>query len=341
VTRRLIFATQVVDPADPVLGATVAKLKALAERVDELVVLADRAVDGSLPENCRVHVFGSLSQAGRVRRFLAALERELSPRPLAFVAHMVPRYVLLAAPLARPRRVPVLLWFTHWKPSRTLVVAERLSTAILSVDRRSFPIRTGKVVPIGHGIDTHAFAYFERPASSPLRAVSLGRTSPAKGYATIAHAARLAGVEFEVRGTSGTAEERAEADRLRTLGVAVLDPIPYTDVPAFLESRDVLVNNMREGALDKIVYEAAATGMPVLASNSGFDDLLPPELRFAREDTAGLADRLRQLAEVDRNALGLELRSVVLDRHSAGHWADGLLAAAEPAPRAVERGRSE
>ncbi len=227
--------------------------------------------------------------------------------------------------------MPVLLWFTHWKPSRTLVVAERLSTAILSVDRRSFPIRSGKVVAIGHGIDTDAFAYVERPASSPLRAVSLGRTSPAKGYETIAHAARLAGVEFEVRGTSGTAEERAEADRLRALGVPVLDPVPYTEVPALLASRDVLVNNMREGALDKIVYEAAATGMPVLASNSGFDDLLPPELRFAREDAAGLADRpaLASSTEVDRRcARGSSGYGRASCSRSpsvpAGHWADAI-----------------
>ena len=128
-----------------------------------------------------------------------------------------------------------------------------------------------------------------------------------------------------MRGTSGTGEERGEADRLRALGVSVLDPVPYTEVPILLASRDVLVNNMREGALDKIVYEAAATGMPVLASNSGFDDLLPPELRFAREDVSGLADRLRALGEIDRNALGRELRGVVLARHSADHWADRLL----------------
>ncbi len=187
------------------LGATVAKLRALAERVDELVVLADRAVEG---------VAAGELPCPRLRLALAGGPRSALPdgaragalaAPLAFVAHMVPRYVLLAAPLARPRRVPVLLWFTHWKRSRTLVVAERLSTAILSVERRSFPIGSGKVAAIGHGIDTEAFAYVERPASSPLRAVSLGRTSPAKGYETIAHAARLAGVEFEVRGTSGTA----------------------------------------------------------------------------------------------------------------------------------------
>jgi glycosyltransferase involved in cell wall biosynthesis len=326
---RLIFATQVVDPADPVLGATVPKLRALAERVDELVVLADHAVEGALPANCRVRRFGSPTQAARVRLFVDGLAHELRPRPAAFVAHMVPRYALLAAPLALPARVPILLWFTHWKRSRTLVAAERVSTAVLSVDRRSFPLDSRKVVAIGHGIDISTFACAPRPShGGPLRAVALGRTSPAKGYETIARAAELAGVELEIRGVSGTAEERAERERLRALGAQVLDPVPYSEVPALLATKDVLVDNMREGALDKVVYEAAASCLPVLASNSGFDDVLPPELRFAREDAAGLADALRRLQTVDRNALGAELRRRVEARHSAEHWADGLLEAA-------------
>ena len=129
----------------------------------------------------------------------------------------------------------------------------------------------------------------------PLRAVALGRTSPAKGYETIARAAELAGVELEIRGTSGTAEERDERERLVALGAHVLDPVPYSDVPALLAVKDVLVDNMREGALDKVVYEAAATCLPVLASNSGFDDVLPPELRFARHDPEDLAEKLRAL----------------------------------------------
>jgi len=69
--------------------------------------------------------------------------------------------------------------------------------------------------------------------------------------------------------------------------------------------------------------------MPVLASNSGFDDLLPPELRFGREDPAGLADALRRLRTVDRNALGAELRAGVEARHSAEHWAERLLEVAQ------------
>jgi len=330
--RRLIIATQAVDPADPVLGATVPKLRALAARVDELVVLADHAVGGVLPENCRVHLFGSPSQAGRVRLFTAGLVRELRPRPLAFVAHMVPRYAILAAPVTLPARVPILLWFTHWKRSRTLVLAERLSAAVLSVDRRSFPLESGKVHAIGHGIDTDVFACAERVAAAgPLRAVALGRTSPAKGYEVIARAAELAGVELEIRGTSGTAEEREERDRLVRLGARVLDPVPHREVPALLATKDVLVDNMREGALDKVVYEAAAACLPVLASNSGFDDVLPPELRFPRQDAEALAERLRALATVDRNALGRELRARVVERHSVERWAERLLAVAEAA----------
>ena len=324
-SRRLIVATQVVDPEHPFLGATVAKLRALAARLDELVVLADGGVAGVLPDNCRLHLFGPGSREQRARRFLASLNAELSPRPLAVLAHIVPLYALLASPLVRPRRVPLLLWFTHWKPSRTLVLAERVSTAVLSVDRRSFPLGSGKLVAIGHGIDTDHFACVERRPGTRLRAVSLGRTSPAKGLETIARGAELAGVELEVYGPSTTDEERAERARLLRLGVRVEEPLPYTRVRDLLARRDVLVNNMREGALDKVVYEAASTCMPVLASNSGFDDLLPPELRFARDDPVELAAKLRWLADVDRTPLGRTLRQRVEAGHSASHWAERVL----------------
>ena len=62
---RLVVVTQEVDPASPVLGATVPKLRALAARVDELVVIADSAVEGVLPDNCRVRSFRSSTKAGR------------------------------------------------------------------------------------------------------------------------------------------------------------------------------------------------------------------------------------------------------------------------------------
>src|SRR5437899_9012779 len=156
--RRVAFITQRVDPDHPALAATIPKIAALAALVDEVVVLTDSAVEEVLPPNCRVRTFRARSKAGRGVRFEVALARELPGlRGGAVVAHMCPIYAVLAAPLARPLRIPVLLWFTHWRASRLLQLAERVSSAVTSVDERSFPLPSRKVRAIGHGIDLAEF----------------------------------------------------------------------------------------------------------------------------------------------------------------------------------------
>ena len=321
----LIFVTQQVDPEHTVLAAAVPKIRALAKRFDEVVVAAAGAAPGALPENCRVVSYGAAGRLERGRSYASALNRELARKPVAVLVHMTPLLAVLAAPLARPRGVPVLLWFTHWKRSRTLVLAERVSSAVLTVERRSFPLASPKVVAIGHGIELERFPCTRREPAGQLRVLALGRTSPAKGYETIVRAAALAGVDLELRGPSFTEEERVERARLEALGARVEEPVPYAEVPALFFRKDVLVNNMREGALDKVVYEAAATCMPVLASNSGFDDVLPLDLRFSREDVDELAAKLVRLRGIDRNELGIGLRAAVEERHSVDHWADEVL----------------
>src|SRR5205085_10439973 len=121
--------------------------------------------------------------------FERALARELRGAD-AVVAHMVPLYAVIAAPLVRPRRIPLALWYTHWKAHAVVRAAEKVCTHILSVDRRSFPLPSAKVHAIGHGIDLREFSCTETPPG-PLRALVLGRYSPAKGLETILEAAEL------------------------------------------------------------------------------------------------------------------------------------------------------
>jgi glycosyltransferase involved in cell wall biosynthesis len=317
--RRLIFATQKLDPEDPVLAATVPMVRALAARVDELVVLCDSAVASAVPANARVREFGARTQAERGARFTAALARELRPRPIGVVAHMVPLYAVLAAPLVRPLRISLVLWYTHWKGHAVVRAAEKVCTAIASVDERSFPLPSRKVHAIGHGIDLDEFTCTEAPGGEQLRALVLGRYSPAKGIETILRAAELAGAHVEAHGSDAS----FEAYKRGLAGTAELGgPVPRSEVPALFARSHVLINNMRAGAPDKVVYEAAASCLPVLASNPVFDDLLPPELRFDRDDPEGLAERLRTLDRRRRP----ELRELVAHNHSVAHWADGLLA---------------
>ncbi|MDQ5822173.1 MAG: glycosyltransferase family 4 protein [Actinomycetota bacterium] len=336
--RRLVFATQQVDPAHPALAATVPKLAALARRLDELVVLADAAVPGVLPENCRVHTFGSRGKLGRGLRFEAALARELRPRPLAVVAHMAPIFAVLAAAPARAARVPVALWYTHWHASPTLRVAERLCNAILSVDRRSFPLQSNKVHAIGHGIDLTEFECAEHAANGTLRALALGRYSPAKGLDVVLRALRLAvdrgaDVRLEAHGpVMSPLEHQHRAELERLVGeldlaerVELGEPVPRAEIPRLFARSDLLVNNMRAGAPDKVVYEAAASCLPVIASNPIFDAFLPPELRFERDDPGSLADRLVDFRPVP----GRELRAKVERDHSVETWAERLLEVVE------------
>ena len=340
--RRFVFITQQVDPAHPALAATVPKVAALAALVDEVVVLADGAVPGVLPENARVRTFRASRKLGRGVRFEVALARELRGlREGAVVAHMCPIYAVLAAPLVRPLRIPLVVWFTHWRASRLLQAAERVSTAVTSVDERSFPLSSKKLRAIGHGIDVGEFPCARPREGSGTRLLALGRYSTAKGLDVVLAAVKLAGpdVELRVHGPSLSDEERHHRAELEQLSaeleldgrVVLADAVSRAELPSLFASHDALVNNMRAGAPDKVVYEAAAGCLPVLASNPIFDSLLDPEQRFARWDPNALAKAIRTLAaksEDERAAMGRRLRQGVEEGHSVQSWARGILAAA-------------
>ncbi len=352
---RLVFVTQTVDVDDPILGATVAKLRALAARCDALDVVCARVGRHDLPPNVSFRSFAAPTRLGRGLRYTRAIAPLLAqrPRPDALLAHMCPIYLVLAAPLAKPLRVPLVLWYTHWTLGRTLRLATALSDLALSVDTRSFPMESPKVLGIGHGIDTAEFPpRHSLPARSDgaLRLLALGRTSPSKGFETLLRGlerAADAGVEaaLELRGPSTTEEERAHRRRLEQLiespqlrgRVRLEPPVPRGDVPDLVRGFDAVVNPTRGqtsgGALDKVVYEAAACGVPVIACNPHFDEFLgglPLELRFASEDPADLARVLRAFAESGdetREAVGRELRRRVEAGHSAETWAEAVVRA--------------
>lgn len=354
---RLVFVTQVVDLDDPILGATVAKLRALARRCERLVVVCDRVGRHDLPANCSFHTYAAPTRVGRGVRFLRAVAPELARRPDALVAHMCPIFLVLAAPLAKPLRVPLLLWYTHWTCDRTLRLATSLSSLALSVDRRSYPLESEKVRAIGHGIDTSEFRPVEsnaRNGGAGLALLALGRTSPSKGFVTLLRAfeqARRDGLDatLDLRGPSTTAEERAHRDELQRLTVAdglrdrvtLAGPLPRGEVPELIRRYDALVNPTRGqtsgGALDKVVYEAAACAVPVIACNPHFDRFLgdlPVELRFRSDDPADLARVLEAFAAADpaaRAEAGRLLRERVAAGHSVDTWADGVVAAVREA----------
>jgi glycosyltransferase involved in cell wall biosynthesis len=341
--RTLVFITQVVDPADPNLGATRAKIAALARRVDEVVVVCDRGVDGALPDNCRLRVFGAPTRLQRAVRYVRAIAGEMRARPIAVVAHMVPLYAVVAAPFVRPRGVPLMLWYTHWKSHAVLRAATLVCTDLVSVDVRSFPLRSRKVHGIGHGIDVDEFPCQPANVSNgrALHVVSLGRYSPAKKLDEMIEGVRIArdrgiDVRIDLFGTTGALSLDAYKKQLEALDydfASIGGPIPRTDVPSAYAQADIVASDFNSP--DKIVLEACASCRPVLASDESFDRLLAgiePPLAFERGKPETLADRIEALAALsdeERYAIGRTLRERVKSQHSVETWADAILRLAE------------
>lgn len=350
---RLIFVTQRVDADDPILGATVAKLRGLAQRCEELIVITDRVGRHDLPANCTLRTYGARTKIGRGIRYARALIPLLFSRrrPDALIAHMCPIFLVLAAPPAKVVRMPLGMWYTHWAVDRTLRLATALADVALSVDRRSYPIDRPKVLGIGHGIDVAEFTARDAapPGDGTLRLLALGRTSPSKGFATLVRACALVHAEglalkVAIHGASTTDEERRHRRELEALieaegldgVVSVGDAVPRPLVPGLVRAADAVVNTTWSqpagGALDKVVYEAAACAVPVLACNPYFDQFLgglPVDLLFASDNDADLARVLRGFAEADtarREEAGRELRRRVEIGHSVDSWADAVVA---------------
>jgi glycosyltransferase involved in cell wall biosynthesis len=260
---------------------------------------------------------------------------------------MCPIYLIVAWPLLRTRNLRSILWFAHPSVTPTLRLADRLADTILTSLPGAYPLPGEKVRVIGQAVDLDAFPFSPRRREDALHLVALGRTSPSKGFPLIVRgvaAARDAGVNARLRiiGPSTTAEEvrhRRDLERLveECLGDAgEMSPgLTHDLVPAALLEADALLNAMVSGSGDKVVFEAAAVGRPVIVSNPSFsgllDDLaLPP--RFPPGDVAALAGCITALATADddsRLAVAKELRVRIEREHSMDHWAVAVRTAIE------------
>lgn len=343
---RLLVITQVVDAEDPVLAATVPKLRALAARCEELVVLTARVGAHDLPQNCTIRLFDA---PGRGRRGLGFV-RVVAPLVLrrrvdAVLAHMCPIYLVLAAPFAKPARVPLLLWYTHPHASPTLRLASKLAAVRATATSSSYPL-PAPAASIGHGIDVDAFYCRDgKGEETGLDLLALGRYSAVKGYEALLRAVGRAtetGVDARLTVHGSTLNEperrhRASLEQLRdVLGladrVALLDALPPAQARERLSRADVLVSNTVRGSADKVILEACACCVPALAST--WPEFLPDSLRFEQGDVEALAGRLGELASLGpggRAELGRELRESVAARHSTGSWADAIVRLAREA----------
>ncbi|QDU67378.1 glycosyltransferase family 4 protein [Engelhardtia mirabilis] len=336
---RLLLLTQVLDRDDAVLGFVVRWIEGLANHVEQVRVVAlEVGETRGLPQNVDWREIG---RKGRVRRYLR-YKRVLREALLddgfdAVLAHMVPRYALVARGPARRAGAGLFLWYTHAGVDARLRKAVGVVDKVFTASPESLRLDPPNKVVTGHGIDLVHFPMAADAPAPPQRIVSVGRLTPAKDPLTIIEA--LAQLRAEGRDVvlqlvgaglaSGDDEYALRVDaRIAELGlgdaVERTGKVPYTQIASVYAGASLLVNSSHTGSVDKVVLEAMATGRPVLSCNDSFDHVFrslgarAQALRFAPGDVRGLVERARfllDLAEPQRAELGRALRAIVEDEH--------------------------
>lgn len=352
---KLVFLTQVLDREDAVLGFVVRWLSGLAARCERVRVVALEVGDtGGLPANVdwvEIGRRGTLRRWLRYRRALAdALGRDGFD---TLLAHMVPRYALLARGPARRHGRPLYLWYTHAGVDRRLRAAERVVDGIFTVNRASLRLETDKRIETGHGIDLAHFDVAPVPPG-PVRLLAVGRRTPAKDPLTLIRAlgalcARGIEVELDLVGGALAAGDPAYGESVRaqiaSLGleraVHLFDDVPYGDIPARYAACTLLVSASRTGSVDKVVLEAMAARRPAITCNEAFDDVfasLGPDaaaLHFPHGDAQALAQRVDALlarTPAQRAELGERLRAIVRRDHEVDALMEKLVRRMEVRP---------
>jgi glycosyltransferase involved in cell wall biosynthesis len=346
---KLLFLTQVLDADDAVLGFVPRWIEALARRCERVRVVALEVGDTrGLPQNVDWREIG---RAGTIRRWLRyrrVLREALADEGFDTVlAHMVPRYALLADGPARRHGARVYLWYTHAAVDARLLRASNVVAKVFTASPESLRIDTPRRVVTGHGIDLDHFGRREESPADPPRILAVGRLTAAKDPLTVIEAVRRLAADgrdlrLDLVGGGLTVADRQYGERVRQalassgLGdrVALAGEVPYREIPAWYERASVVVNASLTGSIDKVVLEAMASRRPVVSCNEAVPPLVAElgagaqRLAFAKGDAPGLARCIAALLDApaqERADLGQRLRAIVARDHEVERLASRLV----------------
>jgi glycosyltransferase involved in cell wall biosynthesis len=343
---RWLMITRKLDPTDDRAGFVMRWVEALATRLDHLDVICQEHANPALPANVTVYSMGKESGAGRIAQAwrLTQFLRTLTPQVDGVFCHMIPRYTLFAAPWTRLHGKPLLMWYTHRQISAELRIASRLASHILTASPGSFPLKTDKLVVMGHGVESDLFPPPEGETEPP-EVVLLARLAHIKRQDWLIRAAaqvtrRGENAPFRVVIVGGPVEQEPDYPaQLHTLAQTLnidaifTGPLPHVDAAARLRGCAVAVNLSPAGLFDKAALEGMFAGKPAIVTNTDFlpllgdaADLLYLPNSASESDLADRLGRLLAMTPQQRGVIGADLRARALAAHSLDGLMDRIVA---------------
>lgn len=336
---RLLVITQKYDFNDSNLGVFIRWWDKLAEKAEKVYILALEKKSEPTKLNMEVISMGKergVGFFGKIFGFYSGLFKTIGDSDVILV-HMIPKYVILAAPIAFFYRKPIYMWYTgvaaHWQLKAAVFFCKKVFTAHEAAMR----INTPKRIITGHGIDINLFQI--RNPKSEIRNItvlSVGRITPSKGHDLIIKVVSdliKSGYNLKLNIVGGVIQDYHQKylEYLKKLvndlkvneSVIFSGPVSYDKMPECLKNSEILINAVPFGGLDKVVLEAMASGVIPLTSNSAFLTVFPFEVNqdlvFKTGNLEDLRNKLKNILDkkiYKDERLRSELRNIVVKNHS-------------------------
>ena len=340
---KILVITQKYDINDSNLGAFIDWWDRLACQLEKVYILALEKQSEPTLSNMEVVSMGKERGGGflgKIYGFYSGFFKVIGKTD-AILVHMIPKYVILAAPVAFIYRKPIYMWYTgvsvHWKLRLAVLFCKKVFTAHEAAMR----IETPKRVITGHGIDVSKFvpaAHLPQGDKIPqkITILSVGRITPSKQHDFVIRAVAdliKLGYNLKLKIIGGIIQEYHQGyfEILKKLAkdlkvdekIEFSGPVSYDKMPECFQNADILINAVPFGGLDKVVLEAMASGVIPLTSNSAFKNVFPAESAdnfiFKPINAEDLKIKLKNIIDnhlYQNEALLQKLREIVVKNHN-------------------------
>lgn len=331
---KLLIITQKVDVNDDVLGFFHGWVEKLAEKAEEIYVIANFVGKLNLPQNVKILSLGKEKGYSRCWRYFLFYKNLFSilPKIDGVFFHMCPEYVIAAGLLPKIFNKKTLLWYTHKSVNLKLRFAEKLVDRIFTASKESFRLPSKKIEITGHGIDINKFKRQNEKGKITIQnqkftIITAGRISPIKNLDVLIEVAEILkgkNFEFEIKiaGKPALKSDEAYFQKLENsikekgLGdkIIFLGSIPYAEIEKFYQSANLFINLSDTGSMDKAALEAMSCGVSVFTSNEAFKEILP-EKYFTEKKPEIIAEKIIKMENETRD-ISLRLRDYVIKNHN-------------------------
>jgi glycosyltransferase involved in cell wall biosynthesis len=234
-----------------------------------------------------------------------------------------------------------VLWYAHAHKSFPFFISSFFVDRIISSTRDSLPSKSKKANLLGQMVDSQIFTYLaNRDYKKSTVALYVGRVDESKGLDEIIIALHASGCfsgDFKliVIGEPTPGNEHFYS-RLNLLisemhiekHITFLGKQSPKEINELMHSSDFLVHNFK-GSLDKVLVEAALTGLPIITTNLGFQrEFLQVYKGTSLDNRLTFSDELRyffQMKVEERTARVNNCYMTALLSHEYGSWFKKLL----------------